>query len=237
MNYTLAIESSTQTPSAALLCDETVLEAASWESTRGSSQRMFSALQGLLKSNAIDLDSITLWAVGLGPGGFTGLRIALAAIRALAQPSKTPIIGISSAEALACRIQQEHAIRSGRIRVLGDARRKRLWVGDFETQPEGLTQTGDFTLIPISDFAKTLTDEDTLISPDWDRLEDDLTEILPSATVCIKSNTEPTASDIAQLARRRVAHEIPSEPLEPIYMHPPVFIEPRFTEATKRSLK
>ena len=234
MNYTLAFESSTDTPSASLLCDETVLESASWESTRGASQRMFSAVSELLNHHGIDLDAITLLAVGLGPGGFTGLRIALSAVRAFALPNKTPIMGLSSAEALAYRIQQDHAIDSGRILVLGDARRKRLWVGTFDSQPKAITQVDDFSLVPIADFAATLSTGDILVSPDWDRLGSELTDMLPDSAICIQSDARPTAQDVAMRAILRATCGTPSAPLEPIYMHPPVFVEPRFTESKKR---
>jgi tRNA threonylcarbamoyladenosine biosynthesis protein TsaB len=47
------------------------------------------------------LDSVDALAVGIGPGSFTGLRVGLAAVKALAYARKLPLLGASSLRALA----------------------------------------------------------------------------------------------------------------------------------------
>jgi tRNA threonylcarbamoyladenosine biosynthesis protein TsaB len=47
------------------------------------------------------LDSVDALAVGIGPGSFTGLRVGLAAVKALAYARKLPLAGASSLRALA----------------------------------------------------------------------------------------------------------------------------------------
>ena len=228
MNYTLAIEPSTTTPTAALLGNDTCLGETMWDAARGSTQRMLKAITSLLDDNGVAFSNIDLYAIGLGPGGFTGLRIGLSAVRALALPSHTDVIGVSSAEAVAARVQRDLA-PTGRIVVVGDARRHRLWAGTFSAAQSPPRQDGGFELIPLDNFAKHLQPGDTIASPDRERLSDDLRRVVPATVLLVESNQVPSAADVAMLARRRKIDGIASDPLEPIYMHPPVFIEPRFT--------
>src|SRR5213595_4251769 len=48
-----------------------------------------------------DLAAVDALAVGLGPGSFTGLRVGLAAAKALSYARRLPIAGASSLQALA----------------------------------------------------------------------------------------------------------------------------------------
>jgi tRNA threonylcarbamoyl adenosine modification protein YeaZ len=237
MKYTLAIESSTVTPSAALLADKELLAKASWDAARGASQRMMTVVRDMLAANNITLNDIDLFGIGLGPGNFTGLRTTLSAIQAMALPTHTDIIGISSAEAIAYRFltsttKDRRPVTKDRrptnITVVGDARRRRLWVAPFTGTEDSLQRTADFELVPLDDFADIITAGDNIITPDRDTLGCELKAVVPKTATLTESSLIPTASAIARLARQRKERNLPGEPLQPIYMHPPVFVKPRF---------
>ena len=53
------------------------------------------------RSARIELDEISCVAVDLGPGLFTGLRVGIAAAKAMAQALRVPMIGVPSLDLLA----------------------------------------------------------------------------------------------------------------------------------------
>jgi tRNA threonylcarbamoyladenosine biosynthesis protein TsaB len=64
-------------------------------------QRLLPLVEEVLAAAGVTWDAITRIAVGVGPGGFTGLRLGIASARALAQARECELVGVSSLAALA----------------------------------------------------------------------------------------------------------------------------------------
>jgi len=103
----LAIDQSTVRASIALMRDETVVADAEWVQVRRGGASVVSAVPGLLKQAGIAAAEIDLYAVGLGPGTFTSLRVSVSAAAGLALPGEKPVVGIASAEAIAWDVWQQ----------------------------------------------------------------------------------------------------------------------------------
>ncbi|MBI3986261.1 MAG: tRNA (adenosine(37)-N6)-threonylcarbamoyltransferase complex dimerization subunit type 1 TsaB, partial [Lentisphaerae bacterium] len=78
----LALECSTRLAGAAVLRDREVLASATWTDAPTERQQLFQAIPRLLAEASVTFPQIDVYAVGLGPGAFSGLRMALAAAQA-----------------------------------------------------------------------------------------------------------------------------------------------------------
>jgi len=93
--------------------------------------RLLALVEEALEGAGAGWQDVERIAVGLGPGGFTGLRHGIATARALAQGRDLPLAGVSSLEALARGAEGEAAGRP--VLAVIDARRGEVfaaaWLG------------------------------------------------------------------------------------------------------------
>jgi tRNA threonylcarbamoyladenosine biosynthesis protein TsaB len=211
---TLGIECSSRQGSVALLKDGSLLAEKVWIVDRVRHNVIFKALEALLRETDVSYDDISLYAVGRGPGSFSGMRMSFAIAQALALPDRTEVRAVSSGAALA--LAAAHETGAKQIAVAGDARRGQIWIGFFQTADTDFVELSKgWNLVPYEEVE--LPEDIPVVSPEAERLEN----IFPA----IGKAQFPLARDVAGLA---VQQKIP-EPLEPLYMHPPVFIEPKFS--------
>ena len=123
---TFALDTSTASPALALVGDDGPVAELWLAPEPGAGRRVLEAVHGLLASvgaTSADVDGIV---VGVGPGGFTGLRIGLATALGLGQALGVPVTGASSLEALALGLAEAAPPGASLVPVL-DARRRELF--------------------------------------------------------------------------------------------------------------
>jgi tRNA threonylcarbamoyladenosine biosynthesis protein TsaB len=98
------------------------------------SAQLVPQIAALLEKHGYRKSDLAAFAVVSGPGSFTGLRVGLAAIKALAEALQKPIAAISLLEAVASS-STARGVARGRVLAALDAGRGDVYVGDYELDP------------------------------------------------------------------------------------------------------
>ncbi len=88
--------------------------------------RLLALVEAVLADAGAGWDTVERLAVGVGPGGFTGLRIGIATARALAQARGLDVVPVSSLRALAAGVAAD-----GPVAAVLDARRGEAFLAAY----------------------------------------------------------------------------------------------------------
>src|SRR3990172_5297167 len=100
----LAVESATLSGGVALLDDDRLLGEITLNIAITHSERLMSAVDRLLADCGLAPADLGGLAVSVGPGSFTGLRVGLATVKALAMALDLPVAPVPTLDALAARL-------------------------------------------------------------------------------------------------------------------------------------
>jgi len=215
----LAFEQSTSQASLAISEDGRIIASAKWNSSIRDSIDLFTTLSPVLEKENISLTDIEVFASSLGPGSFTGIRIALTTAKTMALPYKKQIFAVSSGELLAQDSGKEY------VGVMGDARRNRLWGATFRKKSElGVYEkVNEYKLFSFEEAADFFDGCEQIISTDYCRLEKVINEFKLKGLV--QHDVIPTAQTLCDIVYKKMSASIESDKLEPVYLHPAVVVQ------------
>lgn len=212
----LAVETSTEACSAAILTQGKILEKYQL-AERCHNKLILAMINELLidaGSNKSTLDAI---AFGRGPGSFTGVRIACGVAQGISFALDIPVLAISSLAILA----QQHVTKYNQICVAIDARMSEVYWGLYKANTAGLVYLhGEEMVSPPNKVSPPKQGEWFGIGSGWDRYQPQLSQILGKYYAGYESNHFPRASAMLPLAK--AAYEngelLPSEKATPVYI-------------------
>ena len=141
----LGIDTSTPCGSVGLVNDEEVISEYLLNVPVTHSERLLSAIHLVLKEAGCAMEALDGWAISLGPGSFTGLRIGVSTVKGLAFATGKPVVGVPTLDGLAAQISPTPYL----ICPILDARKKEVYTAFYRYNRENL-------LVRLSDYRAVL---------------------------------------------------------------------------------
>jgi tRNA threonylcarbamoyladenosine biosynthesis protein TsaB len=151
--YILGIETATKTGSVAVVSENGVVAQYSLSIEVTHSERLMSTVDRVLKDTGIPLAEMNGFAVSIGPGSFTGLRIGLSTVKGLAFATGKPVAAVPTLQALARNLPYA----AYPVCPLLDARKSEVYGALYQYEGADLVQMMPEAAIPINELAERIS--------------------------------------------------------------------------------
>ena len=222
----LAIDTSTDTASIALVQGSQVLAELTWHCGQNHTVELLPQLAHLLNQAKLNLQSISGIIVAKGPGSFNGLRVGISTAKGLAFSLGIPIVGISTLEVEA----YQHAEIGLPICPIFNAGRGEIAIAMYQRQDNEWRQLATEHITTVEALCSQITTK-TIFCGEFitiiaSQLRKQLKEwaVIPTAASRLRR-----ASFLAELGLQRLKAGDYDNPatLQPLYLRRPAITKPK----------
>ncbi|MHB8680801.1 MAG: tRNA (adenosine(37)-N6)-threonylcarbamoyltransferase complex dimerization subunit type 1 TsaB [Acidimicrobiales bacterium] len=158
----LAVETATELAGVALADEDGVRASVGVPRGRRHGESVAPAIAFACERAGVTVRDVEVLAADVGPGLFTGLRVGLATVKAMAFARQLPVVGVTSLEVLATAAAGAvpSYVRGRRIVAIVDARRGQVFAARFTAADEGtVAQVGEDELLDPEALVSRLEEE------------------------------------------------------------------------------
>jgi tRNA threonylcarbamoyladenosine biosynthesis protein TsaB len=174
------------------------------------STQAFKMMEETLAQARVEREQVDCLAIGIGPGSYTGIRIAIAIAQGWQLTRDVKLLGISSAECIAAQAGAD-GLR-GRVAVVIDAQRGEFYLSVFDVGSDTRNEVEPLRLVSSNKVEECQRAGDLIIGPE-------ATKWFPKGRIVF-----PGAATLGQLASSRTDF-VAGERLEPIYLRETAFVK------------
>lgn len=216
----LALDTSTTSGSIALTRSGEVLAKVDESKVKAHAEWLMCAIDQLFSTVDETIGDVDLFAIGVGPGSFTGLRIGVSTIKGLAWSLDKPVVGVSTLRALAMNITAPGTL----LCPVLDARKKELYAALYRVggdKGELLELLSDSAIAPKSLYDKisgiSKGEEVLFLGSGLEKYAEDIERQVERATFAPEDSWLIRAVNIAKLATLEGAKRGSPQALVPLY--------------------
>jgi tRNA threonylcarbamoyladenosine biosynthesis protein TsaB len=176
--------------------------------TGAGGTKAFELVEKALAGAGVTREQIEIIAVGLGPGSYAGIRVALSIAQGWQLARSVKLLGVSSVECLAAQAQAEKFF--GRVNVVIDAQRNEFYLARYEISAHGWKEIQPLQIVSPAQMERQTATDEIQVGPE-------VTRLWPEGKILF-----PSASTVARLAAGRNDF-VPGNQLTPIYLREAIF--------------
>ena len=200
----LATDTATKSCSVAIVDDQAIMAESTSVSAQTHAVHLIEIVQKVLDMSGLTLSEIDGFAVGRGPGSFTGLRIGISTIKALAVATKKPVVGVSNLDALAVQA----AISSNMVCPLMDARKGEVYFSRYRYENGNLQKIVPVQVSTLDEVLSAINTACVFIGEGARLYQKKIIEkVGPYAAFALPIQNTIRASTIGQLSMSRFKQE------------------------------
>lgn len=181
------------------------------------SERLLTEIAHILSRSGLTIREIDLFAVAIGPGSFTGLRVGLSTVKGLVYATGAKLVSVPSLEAFAWNLPfSPHPVCP-----LFDARRKEVYGGIFRWSGAGFVREMAERPIALTDLLSRITEPTVFIGEGAVIYREAITEALGGrALFAPPREMVPSPANVAHLAYLRAQKGEHDDPVSliPLYL-------------------
>lgn len=199
----LALECSTSKGSVALLKSEKLISEKIWEhqrSTSANGELVVPRVHEILSEEKIKIENIDLFAVDIGPGRFTGVRVGINTVKSFSFVTGKPILSFTSLEIL---VQNANPKTHLPVLTLINAHKNLAYVSSWNCQNGLFTQGLGPAVYKISELEEVISEPHLCLGDGFEALESNMSERLKGNLVRVTAADDfPSAEKLGRLAFR-----------------------------------
>ncbi len=221
----LCLDSATESATAAIIDEDKLLGEITFNYKKQHSTIMMPMVDALLTSTDLSIEDIDGFVVSKGPGSFTGLRIGMATIKGLAQPTGKPFVTISTLDALANNL----FFSTGVICPIMDALRGNVYTNFYRVCNGSLEALGESEILSIEELINKLKNYNEPIHFIGDgtyKFKETLAENLSNVYFAPTHLNVVKASSLGEIGLRRLKNG----EKEDVFTSAPIYLRPSQAE-------
>lgn len=231
----LALDTSSKAASCALMEDGVLLGEYFLNAGLTHSQTLMPMVEALLAANNTAVSDIDRFAVNVGPGSFTGLRIGVSVVKGMAMERGAPCAPISTLLSLAYNVY----VSEGIILPVLDARRSQVYTALFRCYNGGINRIEPDEALSLDQLGERLARyarDDILVCGDGAQfVMEQLGGEIRNLRLCPETLRLQRAGSVALAALLARGYTVPPEDLEPVYLRLPQAERERLEKKEKQA--